>query len=77
MHKLRDNLRIFHELAGPVFPPPELRSTYLVQVCVCVWWAHARFRVADHAAAASCCCYPCCYQLTATKPTEPDLVVLR
>lgn len=32
MHKLKDNLRIFHELAGPVFPPPELRSTFLVQV---------------------------------------------
>ncbi|PSC69566.1 Fructose-1-phosphate phosphatase [Micractinium conductrix] len=31
VHKLKDNLRIFHELAGPVFPPPELRSTFLVQ----------------------------------------------
>jgi hypothetical protein len=32
VHKLRDNLRIFHELAGPVFPPRELRANYLVQV---------------------------------------------
>ncbi len=32
MHKLKDNLNIFHELAGPVFPPRELRSSYLVQV---------------------------------------------
>ncbi|KAL4451880.1 hypothetical protein ABPG75_007542 [Micractinium tetrahymenae] len=31
VHKLRDNLRIFHELAGPVFPPRNLRSSYLVQ----------------------------------------------
>ena len=31
VHKLRDNLNIFHELAGPVFPPRELRSAYLVQ----------------------------------------------
>lgn len=32
VHKLKDNLRIFHELAGPVFPPRNLRSSYLVQV---------------------------------------------
>ena len=32
MHKLRDNLNIFHELAGPVFPPRDLRAHYLVQV---------------------------------------------
>lgn len=32
MHKLKDNLKIFHELAGPVFPPRDLRSAYLVQV---------------------------------------------
>ncbi|KAI7835562.1 hypothetical protein COHA_010541 [Chlorella ohadii] len=31
VHKLKDNLNIFHELAGPVFPPRELRSSYLVQ----------------------------------------------
>jgi hypothetical protein len=31
VHKLRDNLKIFHELAGPVFPPRDLRSAYLVQ----------------------------------------------
>ncbi|KAL4424867.1 hypothetical protein ABPG77_002090 [Micractinium sp. CCAP 211/92] len=31
VHKLKDNLRIFHELAGPVFPPRNLRSSYLVQ----------------------------------------------
>lgn len=32
VHKLKDNLRIFHELAGPVFPPRNLRSSYLIQV---------------------------------------------
>lgn len=32
VHKLKDNLRIFTELAGPVFPPRNLRSSYLVQV---------------------------------------------
>lgn len=32
VHKLKDNLKIFHELAGPVFPPRDLRSAYLVQV---------------------------------------------
>lgn len=31
VHKLKDNLNIFHELAGPVFPPRELRANYLVQ----------------------------------------------
>lgn len=30
VHKLRDNLKIFHELRD-VFPPRELRSSYLVQ----------------------------------------------
>jgi hypothetical protein len=32
VHKLKDNLKIFTELAGPVFPPRDLRSNYLVQV---------------------------------------------
>lgn len=31
VHKLIDNLNIFSELAGPVFPPVELRDTFLVQ----------------------------------------------
>ncbi|KAI3437754.1 hypothetical protein D9Q98_000202 [Chlorella vulgaris] len=31
VHKLKDNLKIFTELAGPVFPPRDLRSNYLVQ----------------------------------------------
>lgn len=28
---LQDNLRIFHELRGPIFPPPHLRNSFLVQ----------------------------------------------
>lgn len=36
VHKLKDNLKIFHELAGPVFPPRNLRSAYLVQVGDCL-----------------------------------------
>jgi hypothetical protein len=31
VHKLRDNLRIFHELGGPVFPPRHMRESFLVQ----------------------------------------------
>lgn len=28
MHKLKDNLKIFHELGGPVFPPRDLRGSF-------------------------------------------------
>ncbi len=31
VHKMRDNLKIFHELKGPVFPPPHLRNSFLLQ----------------------------------------------
>jgi DNL zinc finger len=29
-HKLRDNLKLFHEFAGPVFPDPPLNITWPV-----------------------------------------------
>ncbi len=28
VHKLKDNLKIFHELGGPVFPPKDLRGSF-------------------------------------------------
>ena len=28
VHKLKDNLKIFHELRGPVFPPREMRDSF-------------------------------------------------
>ena len=31
VHKMRDNLEIFQELEGPVFPPPHLRNSFLMQ----------------------------------------------
>jgi hypothetical protein len=28
VHKLKDNLKIFHELKGPVFPPRDMRASF-------------------------------------------------